>query len=76
MYSQNQRIMKKNMGMADRVIRVVIALVLITLFALNIISGTIGIILIALSAVFILTSLFGFCPLYMPLKITSSSKKE
>ena len=68
--------MKKNMGFADRVIRVLIALVLITLFALGKISGILGIVLLVFAGIFILTSLIGFCPLYLPFKINTGKKKE
>lgn len=56
--------MKKNMGIADRVIRVIIAAVILTLYFTNVITGTLGIVLIVLSMVFVLTSLVSFCPLY------------
>ena len=56
--------MKKNMGIADRVIRVIIAAVLLTLYFTNVISGTFGIVLIVISVIFLLTSLVSFCPLY------------
>ena len=65
--------MKKNMGTADRIIRAVIALVMIVLFAQGVISGTLGIILLVLSGVFLLTSLVGFCPLYAPFGIRTRS---
>jgi len=68
--------MKKNMGFADRVIRVLIALVLITLFALGKISGILGIVLLVFAGIFILTSLINFCPLYLPFKINTGKKKE
>jgi hypothetical protein len=71
--------MKKNMGTADRVIRTVIAIVMIVLFVQGVISGTVGIILLVLSGVFLLTSLVGFCPLYAPFGIrtcrTAGSEK-
>ena len=56
--------MKTNMGSADRIIRILIALVIITLYFTNMISGTLAIVLLVLSGVFILTSLISFCPLY------------
>ncbi len=52
------------MGSADRIIRILIALVIITLYFTNMISGTLAIVLLVLSGVFILTSLISFCPLY------------
>ena len=58
--------MKKNMGTADRIIRVIIAAVIAVLFFTDVIQGTLGIILLILAGVFVLTSLVGFCPLYAP----------
>lgn len=65
--------MKKNMGTADRIIRTVIALVMIVLFVQGVISGTLGIILLVLSGILLLTSLVGFCPLYAPFGIRTCS---
>jgi hypothetical protein len=56
--------MKKNMGSTDKIIRILVAIVIAGLFFANIISGTIGIILLALAGIFVLTSLISFCPLY------------
>lgn len=67
--------MKKNMGMADRIIRMIIAAVFTSLYASGIIQGTIGLVLIALSIVFVLTSFLGFCPLYLPLGFSTAAKK-
>ena len=52
------------MGLADRIIRVIIAAVIAVLFFTNIVSGTLGIILLVLAGVFVLTSMISFCPLY------------
>jgi hypothetical protein len=67
--------MKKNMGTADRVIRMMIAAILITLYFTGILNGTIGIVLIALSGVFVLTSLISFCPIYLPFGLSTLRKK-
>jgi hypothetical protein len=64
--------MKKNMGSADRIIRILIAVVIAALYFTNVISGTVAIILLALSAVFILTSFISFCPLYLPCGIRTN----
>ena len=58
--------MKKNMGSADRIIRFIIAAVIATLYFTNVITGTIGIVLLVLAGVFVLTSLVSVCPLYLP----------
>lgn len=68
--------MKKNMGSADRIIRLVIAAVLGFLFYNGTISGTIGIIAVVAAGVFALTSLVSFCPLYPLLGITTCSIKK
>ncbi len=57
--------MKKNMGLTDRIVRTILAIVLIILFFTGVIPGTTGIVLMVLSGVFLLTSLLGFCPLYI-----------
>tara|TARA_B100001250_G_C19726918_1_gene756533 strand:+ start:667 stop:867 length:201 start_codon:yes stop_codon:yes gene_type:complete len=61
--------MKKNMGIADRVIRILLAVVVAALYFLGVISGTVAIVLLALAGIFILTSLISFCPLYAPFGI-------
>lgn len=67
--------MKKNMGMIDRVIRTLIALTIAVLFYLEVISGTLGIVLLILGGIFLLTSIFGFCPLYLPFGIKTCKTK-
>jgi len=66
--------MKKNMGLADKIIRILIAAVVVILYFTNVISGTLGIVLLILSGVFILTSLISFCPLYFPFGISTRKK--
>lgn len=63
------------MGNADRIIRIIIAAVIAGLFFANIIPGVLGIILMALSGIFVLTSLISFCPLYAPFGINTCKKK-
>ena len=67
--------MKKNMGNTDRVIRILVALVIIALYFTHQINGTLGIIGLVFAGVFVLTSLISFCPLYLPFGI-STCKKE
>ncbi len=68
--------MKKNMGTADRALRLIIAILFITLFVTENIIGTLGIVLIALAVVFVLTSFIGFCPLYTLFGITTCKLKS
>ncbi|MGB3776727.1 MAG: DUF2892 domain-containing protein [Tunicatimonas sp.] len=68
--------MKKNMGTADRAIRVIIAILIATLYFTHVLTGTLGIILLVLAGVFVLTSFISFCPLYAPLGLSSCAKKS
>jgi len=68
--------MKKNMGTIDKVIRILIALVVIALYFAEVISGTLAIVLLVLSAIFILTSLISFCPLYWPFGINTGARQK
>lgn len=61
--------MKKNMGGLDRILRFLVAVIVVVLYYNGTISGNWGIALIALAVVFFLTSFSGFCPLYMPFGI-------
>ena len=63
------------MGLIDKVIRILIAVVVIALYFANIITGVLAIILLIFAGVFILTSLIGFCPLYLPLGLTTAKKE-
>ena len=56
--------MKVNMGSLDKGVRIVIAIIVVVLFWQGIIEGTMAYILLALSLIFVVTSLVSFCPLY------------
>lgn len=58
--------MKKNMGTTDRIVRLLIAAIIATLYFTNVITGTLGIVLLVFAGVFVLTSFISFCPLYAP----------
>jgi len=68
--------MKKNMGTADRIIRTILAIVMILLYFQGVITGTWGIVLLVLAGVFLLTSLVSFCPLYAPFGIKTCKVSE
>ncbi|MEA1785827.1 DUF2892 domain-containing protein [Arenibacter sp. GZD96] len=56
--------MKKNMGKLDKILRVLLALSIAILIYFDILKGALAYVLLAVAAVFVLTSLVGFCPLY------------
>ncbi|MGE5394686.1 MAG: DUF2892 domain-containing protein [Candidatus Saccharibacteria bacterium] len=68
--------MKKNVGTVDKVIRIGAALIIIALFVANVISGTIGIILLVVAALLILTSFVSFCPVYWPFGISTRGAED
>lgn len=67
--------MKINMGTVDRVARILVAVAIAIAYFTNLISGTVAIVLLVFASIFIITSLISFCPLYLPLGI-STRKKE
>ncbi|HSI75334.1 MAG TPA: DUF2892 domain-containing protein [Lunatimonas sp.] len=68
--------MKKNMGNPDRIVRALLAIVAIFLYFGGIVTGTLGVILIVLAAVFLLTSLVSFCPLYSIVGLSTCPAKK
>lgn len=64
------------MGSTDKIIRIIIAAVIGILFFTHIISGTIGIVLLALAGIFVLTTLISFCPLYTIFGASTCPKEE
>ena len=56
--------MKKNVGNADKFVRILIAVAIVILYYTNIITGMLAIVLMAIGIVLLLTVLFNFCPLY------------
>ena len=61
--------MKRNMSNTDRIIRIALAALFAYLYFGGIVTGVLGIVLVVLGAVFLLTSIVAFCPLYVPFKI-------
>ncbi len=68
--------MKKNMGNTDRIVRILLAAVVAVLYFTNIISGTVGVILLVLAGVFVATSLVSFCPLYTLIGMNTCGVKK
>lgn len=56
--------MKKNMGSVDQIIRILVAVVFGVLYYMEIVTGTLGIVLVVAAAIFAATSVLSFCPIY------------
>jgi hypothetical protein len=68
--------MKANMNNTDRLLRILIAIVIIGLYFSKVITATLAIVLLALATIFILTSLINFCPLYSIFGIRTNKQKN
>lgn len=68
--------MKTNMGNMDRMVRIMIAIVMAVLYFTNVVTGTLGIILLVLAGVFTMTSIISFCPLYTLIGFSTCPTKK
>ena len=68
--------MKKNMGTIDKTLRILAAVAFIILFFTHVLEGVLGIIVLVIAGMFIVTSIFGVCPLYTPFGIKTCKSEE
>lgn len=68
--------MKKNMGTTDKIVRIILAAVFVLLFATGTVTGVLSYVLLAFAAVFVLTSVISFCPLYPIFGINTCPAKD
>jgi hypothetical protein len=73
-FNMSGKIGLQNMGTWDRILRLIIAAVIVVLSISGKISGTLEIVLLVLAAVFVVTSVVRICPLYMPFGIDTCKK--
>ena len=66
--------MKKNMGTLDKSIRIIVVVIIASLYFTKVISGTLAIVLLIFAAVFIVTSFISFCPLYPIIGLNTRKK--
>ena len=67
--------MKSNVSTVDRIIRLLLAVVFAGLYFGNVVTGTVGIILVVLGAVFAVTAAISFCPIYAVFGLSTKPKK-
>lgn len=63
------------MGATDKYIRLFVAIILAVLVYFKVLEGTIAMVALAIGAVFVLTSLISFCPLYTLFGINTCKKE-
>ena len=68
--------MKANVGIYDQGTRVLVAIAITVLYYFNVIEGTFAHVLLIVAGIFVLTSLFGFCPLYKLFHINTTEEKH
>lgn len=68
--------MTKNMGSADRGIRILIAVAIAVLYFMGKLSGTLAIVLEIVAIAFLLTSFVGWCPVYVPFKLSTRKRSD
>jgi hypothetical protein len=66
--------MTKNMGNLDRAVRLVVVLAIGIAYLMGQLSGTLAIVLGVVAVAFLLTSLVGTCPAYLPFGLSTRSK--
>jgi len=68
--------MKKNMGGMDRIVRFIVAAGVAVMYYIGLIEGILAYVLLALAAIFLLTSFVSFCPLYKVFGINTCKVKS
>lgn len=66
--------MKKNMGRADSSLRLLVSIVIVALYFTDVITGTLGLVLLIVAVVFAATSFINFCPLYTIFGLSTCKK--
>lgn len=68
--------MKPNMGQTDKAIRLAVVAIIVILYISGQISGTLAIVLGIVAVAFLVTSLIGWCPTYVPFGISTRKKEK
>lgn len=68
--------MKKNMGVTDKIVRIVLAIVFAILYFQDMVPAPWSYFLLVFAGVFVLTSLVSFCPLYTIFGLNTCKKKN
>lgn len=66
--------MTKNMGNLDRAFRFLVVLAISIAYLTGALSGTLAIVLGVVAAAFLLTSIIGTCPAYLPFGLSTRGK--
>ncbi|MGD9379010.1 MAG: DUF2892 domain-containing protein [candidate division WOR-3 bacterium] len=67
--------MKLNMGSWDRILRLIVTLVIVLLLITGVLKGALAVILGIVAIIFFITSVVGFCPLYVIFGMSTKRKR-
>ena len=67
---------KENIGNIDRIVRVLLAIFFIVAYLHGVISGVVGIILLAVAVGFLATAIFGYCIIYSLFGLSTKWKRH
>ena len=65
---------EKNVGMIDRVVRIILGIVLIAVFALNVVATPWSYLIVLIGIIALITGVFGTCALYSLLGMNTLAK--
>ncbi len=68
--------MKKNVGLTDKWVRILIAVVILVLYGFDVVTDTLAMVLLIIGIILLFTSLIGYCPLYSIFGINTCKKEE
>ena len=66
--------MKKNVGSIDKVVRILLAALIVVLFFTKVITGILAIVLLVFAGILVLTSVISFCPIFWSMGLSSKKK--
>lgn len=68
--------MTRNMGVIDRWLRLLAAVMVVVLYLTHSISGTFAAVLGVIAVIFVVTSVLGYCPMYIPFGLSTRSERR
>ena len=71
----NPKIMNKNIGTVDKIIRIIAAVIISMVYITGAFPGIIGLILLIIGGILLLTAIIDFCPLYKVCKFKGTKKE-
>jgi hypothetical protein len=68
--------MKKNVGVTDKWVRIILAVIIVALSFAKVLKGTAEIVLLVIAFILLLTTIVSFCPIWALLGIRTTPKEK